>query len=136
MAFTIYTDDNDEVILSPVNFDTKKYWLYLLFESMDTTFTGSRADIQDKMRSSSYKTVMYYPIVAQNTDPPDVHDYGPSDYGFNYYFNKYQGDKRLNFTGYIGNTEPIAVPIQYPANPELWYTEQAMTQKHTAFSLL
>jgi prepilin-type N-terminal cleavage/methylation domain-containing protein len=135
LGINLYANENDEYVPSGTDFVRGRHWPYLIYESMTGEKLGNGEAAKDKMRTSSYAKTMYCPIVAETKGGDiSVHAMGRTDYGLNRYFNASSGTyKKLTIALTGGKIEPIVVPIQGPANPEIWSTNLGTDQKDAAY---
>lgn len=130
----LYTSDNNEFVPSPTNFTTGRHWPFYIYESMTGTNFSTVSSISNHMTNSSYADTFYCPIINDIRGGISVHPMGRTDYGLNRYFNKNNnGYKKLSGPLTIGAVEPIVVPIQGPANPEIWSSDLGTGSKDVAY---
>lgn len=131
-----YIDENDGFMPRGTNFDTSKHWPRYIYPFMSSdTFPSSAAGIVELMETSVYSRVIYSPVVTGlwRGGKVDVHNYGRSDYALNRFFTPTNGSRNKRLDNAVGKIEPLMVPIQSPANPDLDYTTLTDNAKAAAY---
>ena len=119
MASMLYTKENNSFFClasenpHPVNGNPEHNFRRLIYECIQgKPFASNWSTAQQEMAASSYKDMMFCPVLRNERGPKTFHSQGRGDYSINRHFSDYRNIAQIT----EGKKEPFILPVTQMGN--------------------